>query len=119
MISRTILPFIQQDGVIPGADISKGKVDMHSTSQTGLGDIVQSLFLSPVEPLPGGGLTWARAEHDSPHGRIAVEWQLDGGRFELGLTVPPGCRAGVVMPSGEQVAAGPGEHRWSGATGPS
>jgi hypothetical protein len=46
LISRTILPVIYQDEVFPGAG-----------DQFGLGDTVQSLFLSPKEPRPGG-LIW-------------------------------------------------------------
>jgi hypothetical protein len=43
VISRTILPIIEQSDVIPGDD-----------SQSGIGDVVQSLFFSPKEPGPGG-----------------------------------------------------------------
>ena len=43
LISRTIIPVIDQKDVVPGAG-----------SQSGLGDIVQSLFLSPAKPSPGG-----------------------------------------------------------------
>ena len=46
LISRTILPVIDQENVFPGAG-----------SQFGLGDTVQSLFLSPKEPT-AGGLIW-------------------------------------------------------------
>lgn len=42
LISRTIVPVIWQDDVVPGAG-----------SQFGLGDIVQSLFLSPAAPVGG------------------------------------------------------------------
>jgi hypothetical protein len=45
MISRTILPVINQDGVPPGS------------SQSGIGDITQSLFFAPAKPGPGG-LIW-------------------------------------------------------------
>jgi hypothetical protein len=41
LIIRTIVPFIYQEDVIPG------------TSQTGLGDIVQSFFFSPKKPVGG------------------------------------------------------------------
>jgi hypothetical protein len=41
LIIRTIVPIIAQDDVIPG------------TSQGGLGDIVQSFFFSPKEPVAG------------------------------------------------------------------
>ncbi len=46
LISRTIVPIIQQDGVFPCAG-----------SQFGLGDTVQSLFFSP-KTLTAGGWTW-------------------------------------------------------------
>ena len=46
LISRTILPVIYQNDIVPG-----------SSDQFGLGDIVQSLFLSPAKPGPGG-LIW-------------------------------------------------------------
>lgn len=43
LISRTIVPLIDQDDVFPG-----------SGGQTGMGDIVQSAFFSPVAPTRGG-----------------------------------------------------------------
>lgn len=46
LISRTILPVVSQDNIAPGAG-----------SQTGLGDVVQSFFLSPQKPTDSG-LIW-------------------------------------------------------------
>lgn len=43
LISRTIVPLIDQKDIFPGAG-----------SQTGLGDVLQSLFFSPVKPTDGG-----------------------------------------------------------------
>lgn len=43
IISRTILPVVYQDDIAPGAG-----------SQTGIGDVVQSLFFSPKAPTSGG-----------------------------------------------------------------
>lgn len=45
LISRTILPIIDQSDIFPGAG-----------SQSGIGDITQSLFFSPKAPTPGGVL---------------------------------------------------------------
>lgn len=45
LISRTITPIVSQDDIFPGAG-----------SQFGLGDVVQSFFLSPKKP--AGGLIW-------------------------------------------------------------
>ena len=36
-----------------------------------------------------GGLTWVRAWHDGPNGRIASAWSLDGTSFRWDLTIPP------------------------------
>jgi len=45
LISRTILPIVDQEDVVPGS------------SQSGIGDITQSLFFSPAKP-SAGGLIW-------------------------------------------------------------
>jgi len=63
-----------------------------------------------IEPQPGGGITWAQARHDSPYGRIESAWRLDGGTFELWLTVPPGTTAEVALPDGSRHPAAPGRH---------
>jgi hypothetical protein len=47
IISRTIMPVIYQNDIFPGAG-----------DQFGLGDITQSLFLSPKAPSSFGGLIW-------------------------------------------------------------
>ena len=43
IISRTILPIVSQDDIFPGAG-----------SQSGLGDVVQSVFFSPKQPTKSG-----------------------------------------------------------------
>ena len=43
LISRTILPLVSQDDIFPGAG-----------SQSGIGDVVQSLFFSPAAPTETG-----------------------------------------------------------------
>jgi hypothetical protein len=48
LISRTILPLVYQNDVLPGAG-----------SQTGIGDTVQSLFFSPKAPTAGGWILGA------------------------------------------------------------
>ncbi|GIJ59251.1 family 78 glycoside hydrolase catalytic domain [Virgisporangium aurantiacum] len=71
--------------------------------------------LSPVEPAyrrfrvrprPGGGVTWASAEHESPYGRISVRWTLADDVLAVDITVPPGTTAEFA---GRELA--PGEHR--------
>ena len=62
-----------------------------------------------VTPAPGGGLTWARAIHDAPYGRIESSWRRRGDHFELTVTVPAGTVAEVVLPNdGRTEEQGPG-----------
>ena len=70
-----------------------------------------------VPPLPGAAASRRRA-HLGPGGarlaaRAARRLVAPGGEvFELSVTVPPGCTAEVVLPSGETHTAGPGTHHW-------
>ena len=64
-----------------------------------------------VRPRPGGGITWAEAEHLTPHGPARVSWRL-GGPTEV--AVPPGCVAEVVLPDGTAAEVGPGNHTFPG-----
>jgi alpha-L-rhamnosidase len=70
-----------------------------------------------IEPRPGGGITWAQAEHDSPYGRIESSWRVDGETFELDVTVPPGTTAEVVLPDGSERTVVSGRHTLRGSAG--
>lgn len=52
-----------------------------------------------IAPNPVGDLTSAKAHYDSIRGRIASEWTLKNGVFELRLTIPANCRATVYLPA--------------------
>lgn len=56
-----------------------------------------------IAPVPGGGLTWARATLDSPHGHIRVAWNTDGNLFQLEVDVPTNVVAHVTLP-GEAIS---------------
>lgn len=51
-----------------------------------------------VAPRPAAGLDRAAASIETPHGRLAIDWHLDGERFEATLEVPFGCRAELDLP---------------------
>lgn len=63
-----------------------------------------------VQPIPGGGLSWASVAHDTPQGRIEAAWRLGDHRFTLDVTVPDGATAELVLPDGSHHQAGPGHH---------
>jgi alpha-L-rhamnosidase len=56
-----------------------------------------------VQPVPGGGITWAKATLDSPYGTIVSDWSIAGGTFTLSVTVPVNTTAAVVLPSTQKV----------------
>jgi alpha-L-rhamnosidase len=73
-----------------------------------------------IAPRPGGGLTYARAVHDSPYGRIESSWELENGTLHVGVTLPPNTRGTVRLPgaaaasvteSGRPVAGAEGVER--------
>ena len=73
-----------------------------------------------LRPLPGGTLTWARAEHETPRGRAACGWSLADGRITVTATIPPGSTAVLEVPTtdpdGVRVADRSGVLEATGAT---
>ena len=65
-----------------------------------------------VQPLIGGGLTWAEATLDTPHGRIQSGWRLADDKVTIEVSVPSGTQAEVRLPSGAHHHVGVGRHRF-------
>ena len=65
-----------------------------------------------VRPRPGGGLTHARAAHDTPYGRAEVSWALTDAQLTLHVQVPANTTAAVHLPDAPDrpIEAGPGQH---------
>lgn len=57
-----------------------------------------------VKPAQVGDLTFARARHRSPYGRIVSDWRIENGIFHLEVTVPPGTSAAVHVPTSTAAA---------------
>ncbi len=51
-----------------------------------------------IQPRPGGGFTSVRASHTSPYGKVASEWEMKDGVFDLSVEVPANTRATVRLP---------------------
>ncbi|KAF9634945.1 hypothetical protein BFW01_g5840 [Lasiodiplodia theobromae] len=68
------------------------------------------LGIAPVEPgysewvvkpgTLGGRVGWARGRIEIPHGRMEVEWRVDGGRWGVNVTSPRGTVGRVELPEG-------------------
>jgi hypothetical protein len=52
-----------------------------------------------IKPAVVGDLTFARARYQSPYGRIVSHWRLEDGLLRLAVTIPPGTRATVAIPT--------------------
>jgi len=52
-----------------------------------------------LRPLPGGTLTWARAEQETARGRVACGWSLADDVLTVTATVPPGSTAVLEVPT--------------------
>lgn len=53
-----------------------------------------------IVPQPGGCLTHAEAEYESPAGRIAVEWSILDGMFLLHVECPTDKKVRIILPDG-------------------
>ena len=93
LISRTIVPIVYQTDIFPGAG-----------SQTGLGDVVQSLFFSPKTPTAGGLIWGVGPVFLLP---TATDDLLGAGKWGVGPT-------GVVLTQrGPWTIGGLANHIWS------
>lgn len=92
LISRTILPVVEQNNVVPGSN------------QSGIGDVVQSLFFSPAAPTESGLIWGVGPVLLLPTGS---EPELSGRKWGLGPT-------GVLLKqSGPWTAGLLANHIWS------
>lgn len=93
LISRTILPIVDQSDIFPGAG-----------SQSGLGDTVQSLFFSPVQPTSNGWIWGAGPVFLLP---TASDDLLGTEKWGLGPT------AVALKQAGPWTVGGLANHIWS------
>ena len=94
------------DSMLPDGSINPG--EMTSFNHYAFGAVADWMHrtvagLAPLEagyrrilvaPQPGGGLTWAEASLETPHGLAAVRWDLEGGDLRVEVTRAGGFRGG-------------------------
>ena len=66
-----------------------------------------------IKPVPGGSLSWARAEFESVNGRITSEWKIKDNTFFLHVTVPSSITGTAILPDGSEYPLTNTEHRYS------
>jgi alpha-L-rhamnosidase len=57
-----------------------------------------------MRPHPIPGLTYAKGSLDSPQGRVVSHWQVQSGKFQWDIAVPPNVTATVYVPAKEAEA---------------
>jgi len=121
---------IRPDGSIHPGDMATGEAGMLSFNHYAYGAVVDWLYrsvagLAPdpddpgygtvvLAPVPGGGLTHAGAEIETPYGPAASSWTRDGGVLTVDLRIPPGARGRFVLPPGAWRIVHNGQP-WTGA----
>ena len=110
------------DSMLPDGSINPGEMtsfnhyafgavaDWMHRSVAGLAPLEPGYRRILVAPQPGGGLTWAEASLETPHGRAAVRWDLDGADLRVEVTVPDGAEAVLRLPGLDDETVGPGIH---------
>jgi alpha-L-rhamnosidase len=110
------------DSMLPDGSINPG--EMTSFNHYAFGAVADWMHrtvagLAPLEPgyrrilvapQPGGGLTWAEAALDTPHGRAAVRWDEDAAGLRVRVEVPDGAEAVLRLPGREDETLVPGIH---------
>jgi len=79
-------------------------IDTHST-HAGYKHII-------MRPRPGGGLTYARATVETPHGAASVSWSIEENKFKFDAHVPDNTTATIVLPNGSTHEVGAGDHSY-------
>lgn len=103
------------NSVLPDGRISS--TGMNSLNHYAYGSILEWMYrdllgLSPIaaapgfarariEPRPDYRFSWLKGRLKSPYGEYILAWRLVAGRFALDVTVPPGCRADLVLPDAD------------------
>jgi len=54
---------------------------------------------SRIQPQPGGHLTHAEADLETPYGLLSSHWRLEGDSLALDVVIPPNTRSEVFVPA--------------------
>jgi len=52
-----------------------------------------------IKPAVVGHVTWVKAHHDSPYGRIVSHWQIQDGTLRMEVTIPANATGTVFVPT--------------------
>ncbi|MGZ0067257.1 family 78 glycoside hydrolase catalytic domain [Microbacterium arborescens] len=110
------------DSMLPDGSINPG--EMTSFNHYALGAVADWLYrvvagIRPaapgyarlrLQPVPGAGLSWARASLETRHGRVTSGWRREPDGIVVEVEVPHGIEADVVLPDGSVSTVTGGRH---------
>jgi alpha-L-rhamnosidase len=115
------------DSLLPDGSINPGEMTSFNHYAFGsVGDWIYQTIggLAPatpgyrrlrIAPVPGGGISWAKASLVTPYGPAKCSWSVDdAGIVDLEVVVPPNADAEVHRPGLDDapVVVSAGSHRW-------
>jgi alpha-L-rhamnosidase len=56
-----------------------------------------------IRPVPGGGLSWVRAEHQSMYGLIKSDWKRENNQLKMHITIPVNTTADVYVKTNDHL----------------
>lgn len=66
-----------------------------------------------IKPHPGGGISFMRAEQQTPYGKVVSLWTLEGNKFYLEVEIPFNTTVEIYLPSADgyrRLVTGSGKH---------
>ncbi|HIT89016.1 MAG TPA: family 78 glycoside hydrolase catalytic domain [Candidatus Merdenecus merdavium] len=66
-----------------------------------------------IEPVLGGGLTWAKGYVNTAYGKISSEWKYQDYTFTIDVEIPVGTTCQLIMPDGLEKKLGSGTYSFS------
>jgi alpha-L-rhamnosidase len=112
------------DSMLPDGTINPGEMTsfnhyalgavgdwMHRTI-AGLAPLAPGYSQILFAPRPGGGLTWAAGALETPNGRAAISWRVQGDLLTVQVDVPIGSTAVLRLPGLDDIELGGGAHAY-------
>ena len=65
-----------------------------------------------IQPVLGGGITWAKASTRTPYGTVSSDWKIEENKFKIDITVPVSTSCTLVLPDGTRQLVKSGRHQF-------
>lgn len=65
-----------------------------------------------IQPLVGGGITWAKGATNTPYGRISSDWKTEENKFKISISVPVSTNCTLVLPDGKEHVVESGRYQF-------